>query len=107
MKGVIFTEFVEMLEIQHSPAFADDVLESTDLTSGGAYTAVGTYDVREITLLVRATAERLGKTESDVLRDYGRFLFGRLAVLYPQPWRATRMRSRSWTGCRGCTTARS
>lgn len=84
MKGVIFTEFLEMLESQHSPAFVDDVLDSTDLASGGAYTAVGTYDSREMTLLVQATAERLGLTEQEVLRGYGRFLFGRLAVLYPQ-----------------------
>lgn len=84
MKGVIFTEFIEMLEIQQSPAFADEVLDSSDLPSGGAYTAVGTYDSAELSMLVRATAERLQLTEREVLRGYGRFVFGRLAVLYPE-----------------------
>ena len=84
MKGVIFTEFIEMLELQQSPTFADEVLDSSDLPSGGAYTAVGTYDSAELSMLVRSTAERLQLTERDILREYGRFLFGRLAVLYPE-----------------------
>lgn len=84
MKGVIFTEFIEMLELQESQAFADEVLDSSDLRSGGAYTAVGTYDSAELSMLVRSTAERLQRTEGEVLRDYGRHLFGRLAVLYPE-----------------------
>ncbi len=62
MKGVIFTEFIEMLELQQSPTFVDDLLDSSDLQSGGAYTAVGTYDARELTVLVQATAVRLGIT---------------------------------------------
>lgn len=84
MKGVIFTEFIEMLELQQSPTFVDDLLDSSDLQSGGAYTAVGTYDARELTVLVQATAVRLGITEQQVFRDYGRVLFARLAALYPQ-----------------------
>lgn len=37
MKGVIFTEFIEMLVLQQSQAFADDVLDTSALLSGGAY----------------------------------------------------------------------
>lgn len=83
MKGVIFTEFVEMLASTYSPEFADEVLDSADLPSGGAYTAVGTYDASEVTALVRTTAERVGRTEPEVLRDFGQALFSRLAALYP------------------------
>jgi hypothetical protein len=36
-----------------------------------------------MTALVRAAATRLGRTEPEMLRDFGQSLFGRLAALYP------------------------
>ena len=44
MKGVIFTEFLEMVESHFSPEMADRIITAARLPSGGAYTAVGTYD---------------------------------------------------------------
>jgi len=44
MKGIIFTEFLEMVEDRFSPEIADRIIEAADLPSGGAYTAIGTYD---------------------------------------------------------------
>lgn len=44
MKGIIFTEFLEMVEDRFSPEIADRIIEASDLPSRGVYTAVGTYD---------------------------------------------------------------
>jgi hypothetical protein len=84
MKGIIFTEFIEMLESRYSPEFADQVLELSDLPSGGAFTSVGAYDPQEMMTLVGTTADLLGTNHQDVLREYGHMLFGRLAVRYPE-----------------------
>jgi hypothetical protein len=83
MKGVVFTEFLEMVEQQYSPALADDLVDSSDLPSGGAYTAVGTYAPAEMTTLVQALADRTGASVPELLEGYGQYLFGRFTVLYP------------------------
>ena len=43
MKGIVFTEFLEMVEDKFSADMVDDIIDDCDLASGGAYTAVGTY----------------------------------------------------------------
>jgi Haem-NO-binding len=52
MKGVVFTEFIEMVEDRFSPEMADRIIERAKLPSGGAYTTVGTYDHGEMIQLV-------------------------------------------------------
>lgn len=84
MKGIVFTEFLEMVEQQFSPDMADDILEQSDLASGGVYTAVGTYDSGEMTALVRCLSEHVDIPVPDLLRAYGQFLFGRFYALFPQ-----------------------
>ena len=53
MKGVVFTEFLEMVEDRFSPEMADRIIEGAELASGGVYTTVGTYDHGEMIQLVR------------------------------------------------------
>lgn len=83
MKGVVFTEFLEMVEEKFSPEVADRVVTSCDLSTGGAYTAVGTYDAGEMIQLVTRLAEVVGAPVSDLLLAFGRHLFARFVVLYP------------------------
>ncbi len=52
MKGMVFTEFLEMVEDRFSPEIADRIITASDLRSGGAYTAVGTYEHSEMIQLV-------------------------------------------------------
>jgi hypothetical protein len=54
MKGVVFTEFLEMVEGRFGLAMADRIIEAAQLPSSGAYTAVGTYDYTEMVHLVNA-----------------------------------------------------
>lgn len=44
MKGVVFTEFIEMVEGRFGLAMVDRIIEAAQLPSSGVYTAVGTYD---------------------------------------------------------------
>jgi hypothetical protein len=83
MKGVVFTEFLQMVESRFGADVADGLFEAGGLASGGAYTAVGAYDAGELVLLVGRLSERVGMPAAALVRAFGRYLFGRFAVLYP------------------------
>jgi hypothetical protein len=83
MKGVVFTEFLEMVEDKFSPELADSIITAADLPNGGAYTAVGTYPHAEMGKLVIALSKETGAKVPDLLKAYGRHLFGRFLVGYP------------------------
>lgn len=84
MKGVVFTEFLEMVEDKFSPDLADRIIAAADVPNGGAYTAVGTYPHAEMGKLVIALSKETGAKVPDLLKAYGRHLFGRFATGYPQ-----------------------
>lgn len=83
MKGVVFTEFLEMVEDRFSANMVDDIIDDSNLPSGGAYTAVGTYPHEEIVALVAALSQRSGIAVSDLLKVYGEHLFGIFVRGYP------------------------
>ncbi len=83
MKGVVFTEFLEMVEQTFSPQLADKLLDETELGSGGAYTAVGTYSHEELVALVIKLSEFTQIPTSVLIQTFGEHLFGRFAVGYP------------------------
>ena len=58
MKGVVFTEFVEFAEEEFGLGVADDMISRCTLPSGGAYTAIGTYDHRELVQMAEAKHKR-------------------------------------------------
>lgn len=83
MKGVVFTEFLELVEERFSAELVDDIIDDAELPSGGIYTAVGTYPHNEIVALVAALSRRTGLTVSDLLLTYGEHLFGKFVSGYP------------------------
>ncbi len=84
MKGVVFTEFIEFVEDKFSAEIADEIIDSSELSSGGAYTSVGTYDHREILQLVSALSEKTAIPAPDLVRSFGRHLFTVLISAFPQ-----------------------
>jgi hypothetical protein len=84
MKGMVFTEFIEMVEDRFSIDTADRIIENAALPSGGAYTAVGTYDHHEMIALVTQLSAETGISVADLLRTFGKHLFGRFVGSYPQ-----------------------
>jgi hypothetical protein len=83
MKGIVFTKFIEMVEESYSVDFADQMIEMANLPSGGVYTAVGTYDHRELVALLTTLSQLSGQSLPDLLHRYGNYLFGQFAKLYP------------------------
>ena len=83
MKGVVFTEFLSMVEKQFSADMVDDIIDDAQLPNGGAYTAVGTYPHQEMVAMVVALSQRCGVPVPDLVRAFGEYLFGRFVVAYP------------------------
>lgn len=83
MKGLIFTEFLEMVEAKFSPEMLDRILESAKLPSGGAYTAVGTYDHTEMVELVTCLGRETGISTRDLVCSFGTHLFERFHQTFP------------------------
>jgi len=83
MKGIVFTEFIEMVEQKFSRETADRMLDECQLASGGAYTAVGTYDHGEMATMVLKLSELSGLPASVLIKAFGYHLFERFVLLYP------------------------
>jgi hypothetical protein len=83
MKGIVFTEFIEMVETEFSPEIADEIIDAADLSTGGAYTSVGTYDHNELVRMVVALSQETNVEIPELIKAFGCYLFGRFLTLYP------------------------
>lgn len=83
MKGVVFTEFIEMVEKKFSTSIANRMIDESELPSGGAYAAVGTYDHHEMVSMVAKLSEISGVPAQGLTKDFGFYLFERFCALYP------------------------
>ena len=75
MKGLIFTQLLDMVEQNFSYELVDALLLKTPLPSGGTYTSAGTYPTCEMANLVATLSQCTHTPVADLLREYGRFLF--------------------------------
>lgn len=82
MLGVVFTEFMEMVEARFSADVLDDIIERAAPANGGAYTAVGYYPHEEIVALVVALSERTGTPAGALVQAFGEHLFARFTTGY-------------------------
>ncbi len=84
MKGIIFTEFLTMVEQAHGLDMVDTIIEKSDLPSKGAYTTVGTYHHTEIVALVTNLGEETSTDLDTLLYTFGVYLFSSLAKAHPE-----------------------
>ncbi|MEM8998931.1 MAG: heme NO-binding domain-containing protein [Bacteroidota bacterium] len=84
MKGIVFTEFLEMVESTFGLETVDTIIENADLTSQGAYTAVGTYDFNEMVQLITHLSGETGVPANNLLFFFGQYLFDSLLRIHPE-----------------------
>ncbi|MBM4006454.1 MAG: hypothetical protein FJ292_02650 [Planctomycetes bacterium] len=72
-RGLVFTEFIQLVEEKFGVVMADDVLSTPGLTDGGAYTSVGQYPHTKMLAMVGTLAERSGTPASDLCNILGEF----------------------------------
>ncbi|MEZ4829520.1 MAG: heme NO-binding domain-containing protein [Bacteroidia bacterium] len=82
MKGIVFTEFLEMVEDKFGFDVADKIVSEASLPSGGIYTAVGTYDHTEMVSLVVNLSHESQVPVPDLLKAFGEYLFGQFVLGY-------------------------
>lgn len=82
MRGIIFTQFLDMVEQKYNYELVDTLLLTSNLPSGGNYTSAGTYPSSEMTHLVTNLSECTHVPAADLLREYGRFLFRTFVTNY-------------------------
>lgn len=83
MQGMVFTEFLKMVDQYYSPEITEKIIQECDSETGGAYTSVGNYSHAELVSMVAALS-KIDKTPvQDLVRAFGKFLLGQFAEKYP------------------------
>jgi len=83
MLGLVFTEFIEMVEDRFSPETADAMLQAVPTEHDGSYTAVGYYAHEELVALVIRLSQLTRVAVPDLVRAFGCHLLGRFTRIYP------------------------
>lgn len=83
MKGIVFSEFIELVEDKFGFDMADEIIDEADLPSGGAYTSVGTYDHQELITLVSLLSDKTGIPVEDLVKVFGEHMLGQFVKGYP------------------------
>ncbi|MUU78708.1 heme NO-binding domain-containing protein [Winogradskyella endarachnes] len=83
MKGIIFTEFLDLVEEKFGLAMVDEIIEQSKLESNGIYTAVGTYEFSEMLQLISHLSENTNISVDDLLMVYSEHLFKALIKTHP------------------------
>ena len=96
MKGIVFTEFLQLVEEKFGYETVDKVLLQVQPENDGAYTAVGTYDHQELIQLVVALSQETKVAVPDLVKAFGRYLFTKFStcLLYTSPSPRDRQKSR-------------
>jgi len=83
MKGIVFTEFLDLVEEKFGLEMVDKIIENSDLESNGIYTSIGTYAFSEMLQLLKHLSANTNISTDDLLLVYGEHLFAVLAQSYP------------------------
>ena len=83
MKGIVFTEFLELVEDKFGLEMVDDIITSSTLESEGVYTAVGTYSFSEMLQLLTHLSENTGISIDNLLLVYAEHFFSVIENSYP------------------------
>jgi hypothetical protein len=82
MKGVVFVELLAMAEDTVGEAIVDRVLDRCPLSSGGAFTSVGTYPASDLHAIVGGLSNETGANPEDLQRAFGRWMLRRFVEGY-------------------------
>jgi hypothetical protein len=83
MKGIVFTEFLELVEDKFGLEMVDNIISNSKLESEGIYTAVGTYSFSEMLQLLQHLSENTGISIDNLLLVYAEHFFSVIEKSYP------------------------
>ncbi|MCY9870574.1 heme NO-binding domain-containing protein [Vibrio barjaei] len=82
MKGIIFTEFMELVEEKFGLEVLDEVLEMSG--DEGIYTAVGSYDHRDLVKLIVNLSKKTDIAPDTLQQVFGQTVFKALLASIPE-----------------------
>jgi hypothetical protein len=83
MKGIVFTEFLELVEEKFGLEMVDYIITNSDLESNGIYTTVGTYSFSEMLQLLQHLSKKTDISIDNLLLVYGEYFFNVIENSYP------------------------
>ncbi len=83
MKGIVFTEFLELVEDKFGLEMVDTIITNSNLESSGIYTAVGTYSFSEMLQLLQHLSALTEISINNLLLTYGEHFFSTIEKSYP------------------------
>jgi len=83
MKGIVFTEFLDLVEDKFGLEMVDHIISNSELESEGVYTSVGTYKFSEMLQLLQHLSARTEISIDDLLLVYAEHFFSVLEDSYP------------------------
>ncbi|WP_397364615.1 heme NO-binding domain-containing protein [Olleya sp. R77988] len=83
MKGIVFTEFLDLVEDKFGLDMVDKIINASSLESEGVYTSVGTYKFSEMLQLLQHLSSNTGISIDDLLLVYAEHFFSVLEDSYP------------------------
>lgn len=82
MKGIVFTELLEMVEQKFGYQTVESIIQKSELPNNGAYTSIGTYNFSEMGALVHNLHKETNIPIPDLLEVFGAYFFAYLASNY-------------------------
>lgn len=83
MKGLVFREFLGMVEDEFGYETVDTIIEKSKVPSKGVYTTVGTYKVEEMFALLGELSREKAIPADKLLYVFGKYIFSVFKKLYP------------------------
>ena len=83
MKGIVFTEFLELIENEFGLEVVQQIIDECELDTDGIYTSVGTYSHKDMFKMVGKLSEIKGVPVSALLTVFGEYFFTTLKDKYP------------------------
>ena len=83
MKGIVFTEFLDLVEEKFGLGMVDKIISQSELASEGVYTSIGTYSFSEMLQLVTNLSDNTGISTDDLLLVYAEHFFSVIKTSYP------------------------
>ena len=83
MKGIVFTEFLELVENEFGLEVVQQIIDECELETEGVFTSVGTYNHKDMFIMVGKLSEIKGIPVPALLTIFGEYFFTTLKTKYP------------------------
>lgn len=92
MKGIVFTEFLDLVEDKFGMETVEQIISDSELESNGIYTSVGTYKFTEMVSLLTNLSNLTKISTNDLLKVYALHFFDVLVKNYGSILTPTKLR---------------